>query len=61
SSLMYTVLFTASAPLFLPLVFTAAMLILEVVFLKGGKVLLQDDRTLRLISGVLAVIGLLFD
>ena len=59
SSLMYTVLFTASAPLFLPLVFTAAMLILEVVFLKGGKVLLQDDRTLRLISGVLAVIGLL--
>ena len=57
SSLMYTVLFTASAPLFLPLVFTAAMLILEVVFLKGGKVLLQDDRTLRLISGVLAAIS----
>ncbi len=59
SSLLYTVLFTTGAGLYLPLVITAAILIFEAVMIKGQKPLLTDDRTLRLVSGILAAAALL--
>lgn len=59
SSLLFTVLLTTQAVLFLPLALTVVILVLEAVMIKGQKPLLDNDGTLRLISGVLAVLALL--
>ena len=58
SSLLFTILITVQAWAYLPLVAAVVLVIFSAIELKGGVPVLPDDRKLRLLSGVAAVITL---
>ncbi len=58
-SLLFTVLLTVQTWLFMPLVCCVVLLVLEFLELKGGEVVIGDDKKLRVISGVLAALALI--
>lgn len=58
-SLLFTVLFTPQAWLYVPLVAALAMILVCALLLRHGETWLTDDKKLRLISAALAVAALL--
>ena len=58
-SLLFSMLFTSAVWLFVPLAASVALTIIYVVSLKGAEPLCTNDRSLRLVSALLALLAVL--